>query len=291
MRRRFLICSVGLVVSITLKPILTTAQQSTAKAKPFQNSNKSQGRPEPVPALSPDPSPYAGDETRKQFQENIAVQQNLAASTLDLARDTKKLANYTFWLVIVGIVIGGLQITIILFQLRYTAAAAGSARISADAAKKSADTAEESVRLTERADILLDSAGFERIGNNPFPDVVLHGKNFGRTRANNVVIEAKLIPGPGPNTTNKGFLPDLKPIIQNFEPMILAAGDGQGVRFTALQKWTLEFHSSVDRGLLTLRFEITVNYVDVFGKSHTTYADGSYISHSRMFRIERCEAD
>jgi hypothetical protein len=69
------------------------------------------------------------------------------------------------------------------------------AKKAADAAKKSADTYEQTVRLTERADVLLD--GISIVVPNPgfFNGdewVVMKFKNFGRTRANNTQFVASV---------------------------------------------------------------------------------------------------
>jgi hypothetical protein len=64
--------------------------------------------------------------------------------------------------------------------------------IQADAAKKSADFNERTVRLTQRADVLLEDVSIRQnsderpIGRDT--QLILNFKNFGPTRANNVIL-------------------------------------------------------------------------------------------------------
>jgi hypothetical protein len=126
MRRKLFVFSVGLVLSITLRPILITgplnaAQQKDAKQNPAKKTDDIKKEAEPYPPTPPDKSPYTGEETRKNAQDNIAIQRNIATSNASVAQDTKRLADdtanlakYTRWLVIIGFMIGLLQAAILL---------------------------------------------------------------------------------------------------------------------------------------------------------------------------------
>src|SRR5690349_8126857 len=102
MGKRLLIFILGLVLGIIQTPIRATgqlngAQQRDEKHNPSKKSANGQDNtktPRLVPP--PDPSPYTGDETRKNAQENISIQQDVADSSRTLARYTIKLADYTW---------------------------------------------------------------------------------------------------------------------------------------------------------------------------------------------------
>lgn len=289
MRSRLLFFSVALVASITLKPIPITAQQSDAqqnvdKAKPPSNSKTATEQPQqPPPSTASLPAADTGQGgTRASDDKNKSGNDDIQRQ---IAGDTKRMADYTFWLVAVGSIVGALQIGVFILQALYTGRAAGAAQVSAYAAKKSADMAEAAVRLTERADILLDAVSFE--ANNPLPDVILRVKNFGRTRAIDTRIDCKLIVIPPKN----GFVPNREPMCATEGPLTIGAGDGQNIRFSGLHGWFVEFHGSVMRGLIGLRVELAVSYRDVFDKPHRTIAEGSFMPQSRTFRIDRNESD
>ena len=77
-------------------------------------------------------------------------------------------------------VLAGLLLTVATFLIAIYAA------IQARAAKRSANAYEQTVRLTERADVLLNRAGFDTPSLSGASRVIFTFKNFGRTRANNV---------------------------------------------------------------------------------------------------------
>jgi hypothetical protein len=152
MCRKLLIFSVGLVASIALKPILTSgqlnaAQQKDAKASPAKKTDNAKKRPQSRPSISPDPSPYTGEETRNQAQRNEAVERDIAMSSASVAKDTERMANYTLALVIIGGIVGAIEIFILVYQLIYIRKSADSALSAATAALASA----EHVKLTDRA--------------------------------------------------------------------------------------------------------------------------------------------
>jgi hypothetical protein len=151
----------------------------------------------------------------------------------------------------------------------------------ANAAKKSADTYEQTVRLTERADVLLEAAGFEPPDITKLGPVVLVFKNFGRTTANRVLFEMIVTV---PELGNYKALP--------LPYLPIGSGDNQRVVFSKMKEWlSRETFLQVLDGRTTLRFSGKVTYTDVFGIGHTTKCSGIYVHRTGTFHIEENEAD
>jgi hypothetical protein len=157
---------------------------------------------------------------------------------------------------------------------------------AANAATKSADVAELALRVSQRADVLLDNASMldsAGVTGSPIKAdsyVNLGFKNFGNTRALNVCFKMRLeIPGvpEGDNPTG---------------PQVLGPGDTQHIRFAPLGSFLVSSTADGIRlGTISLRFSGTVAYDDVFGNHHTTRAEGSFHHTARVFTIEMNQAD
>src|SRR5438309_2687236 len=101
---------------------------------------------------------------------------------------------------------------------------AKSAEVAACAAKKSAEVAEHALKISQRADVLLNRVSllnpFDATGIVPKTTVKMEFKNCGKTRAEKVVFHVKL-------TT-----PDLNDAeIPAIEPITMGAGETQVVGF------------------------------------------------------------
>jgi hypothetical protein len=129
------------------------------------------------------------------------------------------------------------------------------------------------VRLTQRAEVLLEGIGMKPRFDPPAITtqtvISLHFKNFGPTRASNVTIDAELeVPGV-PHAG--GTLPELP-------PMLIAAGDSLSTTLAPLGMWwSDEVIATAGKGDITLRFKADVRYTDVFGKDHRTRVSGRYL--------------
>jgi hypothetical protein len=168
-----------------------------------------------------------------------------------------------------------------------TGVVAWLAKGQASAAKNSAATAEKALRLTERADVLLEGASmiYDPLTNKLDGNsrVALRFKNFGRTRANKVIIQADLI-FPDDVQMTRGKAPP-SPVI------VLGAGGEQSVPFQkfrdALNKTTFE---GIANGMIKLRFTASVTYEDVFGSAHSCLYTGTFLPPDR-FNIDENLSD
>lgn len=176
----------------------------------------------------------------------------------------------------IGVVVNAAIFVLILRQTKLTKIAAEAAKTSAETAKNSAEFAEKAMRHSERADVLLFEAGLST-GKDIFPhsQVVLRFKNFGQTRANNVLLNMSLI------------IQDTKETEMTHGPMILGAGSDQSL-FITLSTSGL---NKVFVRNLSMTFSGKVTYVDVFGFPHTTVCTGTFDVPTRTFQIGKNEGD
>jgi hypothetical protein len=156
-------------------------------------------------------------------------------------------------------------------------------KIAAYAAKKSADIAEMAVKLSERADVLLQGAVLEtgQAVSGGDSRVVVRFKNFGHTRASNVALSLNILIEGVPDS-DSGRIP----------PITMGAGDEQTVssgRFTEFL--TFETARNVLSGKLPLHFETQALYQDVFGAAHRTFCAGRFEPRTGGFEITRQETN
>jgi hypothetical protein len=172
-------------------------------------------------------------------------------------------------------VLAGLLLTVATFLIAIYAA------IQARAAKRSANAYEQTVRLTERADVLLNRAGFDTPSLSGASRVIFTFKNFGRTRANNVRFAMSVT------------IPELDDYPPHELPeMPIGAGDTQDVVFMKMSEWlTKETFDKIARGETTLRFKGSASYTDVFGRMHTTTCSGALNKRTFTFGVEKNQAD
>ena len=72
-------------------------QNRTPQPAPNQkSSDKADERKSLTPPV--DPSPYTGDETRSEAKDDIGIQRQISADTSTLAKDTTRIADYTYFL-------------------------------------------------------------------------------------------------------------------------------------------------------------------------------------------------
>jgi hypothetical protein len=157
------------------------------------------------------------------------------------------------------------------------------AAIQARAAKRSADNDERSVRLTERADVLLEAVGLTYGPSGQLDGraaVKLRFKNFGRTRATNVQLSADLII---PGIPDSATLPKMPKIV-------MGAGDDQTATFGNFGNYlTTETAQGIFKGTVKMEFVAKATYDDVFGKSHICECAGYFEHRAKAFVCTRTE--
>jgi hypothetical protein len=153
-------------------------------------------------------------------------------------------------------------------QMAIMQSQADATETAANAAKKSAEVAEMALKLAERADVLLNAASLTVDPTavstddgpvNPYSRVSLELKNFGRTRAQNVVCRIGLV------------IPGVPESVPPPEPFILGPGAKQAVLFETFKATlTKKTYEDIASGAIDLKIAGTVTYEDIFGESHST---------------------
>jgi hypothetical protein len=190
MLKKLLIFSVALAVSITLRPIPTTAQErsgqpssarrgrSSQPSEPPQavgsetnRANANQQPSQPSIAITVE-APKPGPEQLKAEREASERQE---ATNARIADATDTIATWTIWLVLVGAA-----------QVAATVLGFMASKKAADAARDSAGVARAALELTEGADIHLDRLVTPRPGvMDKDTTLTIVFRNYGRTRAIN----------------------------------------------------------------------------------------------------------
>jgi hypothetical protein len=151
-------------------------------------------------------------------------------------------------------------------QMKIMSRSADAAEKAANAAKKSAEVAEMALKIVERADVLLNAASLTMVTAqathtntplSPYSRVSLEFRNFGRTRADNVICLVKLI------------IPGVPESVPPREPFVLGPGATQTVTFQPFkQTLTEKTYKDIESGAIELKFPGILNYQDIFGESH-----------------------
>ena len=100
---------------------------------------------------------------------------------------------------------------VFLWQALLLRTSANAAKASAKAAEKAASVAEQTLRLTPRADVLIDSVGIDDSGAHfgPHSRLVIQFKNFGNTRATGVSFKFRLTSPGSEDISAPAVLPSI----------------------------------------------------------------------------------
>jgi hypothetical protein len=262
--------------NLTLGPIPFTARQKDEQlgkkerevAQVDQKTEQSKNRPESIAAIAtPQPAADSGQKPAGPPDENVAIQREIAALTRTLAQDTHRSANYTLVLVVIGGIVGGLQIALLFYQNRYTGRAATAALKSAEA----------SLRGT-RAYLTID--GWSMTGFEPNGVVYVKYKlaNSGQTPAK--ILESLQRIGLLETLPATPEYTDAFPDGQ-FE---IAAGDSMTKHLNTKRRLDPAAHKAVADGTLFLYVWGFTRYQDVFGKIHTKRFGWVYDREITSFR-------
>jgi hypothetical protein len=165
-------------------------------------------------------------------------------------------------------------------QAEYMREALTSTEITAKAAIKSAEVAELALKLTQRADVHLEGASI--VDNAGRPSAILHGthvalrfKNFGTTRAEDVIFDMRLeIDGVSAGDRPLG-------------PLMLGPGESKTLAFETFgMNLTEGTANKIASGVIRFGFAGSVSYKDVFGTQHTMAFIAQFDALSLKFRIE-----
>ena len=253
------------ILAVVLLTLCTSAvaQESHPRSKGAEQGNKQAG----------DRKLDTAGSTKQQAPEDSPIQVGPVHIHKDLA-DHLYLAGYIL-VTLLLVAVTGYQAVLLRGTLRAT-------EIAASAATKAANTAELALKISERADVLLESAGLST-GQTIDPEsrVLLRFKNYGRTRANNATFRINVvIPG----------LPDLPP--NALPPIPIAAGETQLVTFLPFRKrFTEATFSEILSGHTIVSFRGIVSYDDVFGDPHRTQSSGTLNHRTCTFMVDENRAD
>jgi hypothetical protein len=263
---RALVLAVVLVLSITLKSAPAAAlqvQPHTEKTSPVGDEKKQGGNvnsnAQPASTvIAPNPTADAGKPTTPPSDENIEIQ--------------RQLAKFTKYLVVVGAIVGGLQVVVLLVQTLYTGRAA-------NAAKKSAETTENVLKMTERAHLTVGHWRVLQLAADTEGALECIISNFGRTRAK--------ITGSAFEINMSSAPPQIRNVWQ-FEArqVVLGAGEPfkQRIRIGLIS--AAQFNE-IQTGASTLWCQGCVNYEDIFEKPHITMFTVKYEAATNTFFVEQ----
>ena len=152
--------------------------------------------------------------------------------------------------------------------------------VAANAAGQSSEFAKKTTKDSERADILIESISIET-GNQNWTQngdgkLVVHFRNFGRTRATEVRLRVELVVPSVNLTRGKYDLPS----------MVLGKGQKQTVTTDTFHDCLgLPLFNQVIKGQKEMHFHASVVYEDVFGDSYTTKDIGVFDVRTSSFKI------
>jgi hypothetical protein len=238
---------------------ISNTNQADQNVQSDTRNDKTSTTPSP-PIENPDKSgiPKGNNGNQATPDENKAIK--VSVPPIDVKKD---LGDYLS-------IASSLLLTLITFAIAIYAA------VQAYAAKRSADNEERTVRLTQRADVLLqdfevhvDSTG-KIIGRDT--QFTLHIKNCGPTRASDVVFDFG-ISASGFKKLIAGSTYQKPPRVS----IILGAGDSKTVTFDRLcVLFDGETIEKIADGRSVLSMSGKIKYTDVFGASYVVSCGGKY---------------
>jgi hypothetical protein len=177
---------VSLLVLVT---ILAAEQQSIHNDQPSNQPSQQQKKGGGPPKSQAPPSTTAPSGIGEPTSETVDKEKTKDRTYLKRVLSPEVLPN---WLLFV---VGSTGIYFAWRTLRSLEIQTGAFDISAKAAKKSAEVAEAALKLSERADVLLNHATFSHgtVLSGKDSKVVIEFKNFGRTRAQNAKLSLNLL--------------------------------------------------------------------------------------------------
>jgi hypothetical protein len=147
------------------------------------------------------------------------------------------------------------------------------ARRAANAARTSANDARETARVTQCADVLIEY--IEMFDAQPLridSGVSIVFKNFGPTRAHNVVFDFQLIAASIFNLPSS-------PV-----PVVMGSTESKPLIFKRFKDVMQPTDvPAIASGQAVLRFEGSISYVDVFGTQHKIACEGRFDAPTRSF--------
>lgn len=184
-----------------------------------------------------------------------------------------------------------LQVVEMQKQTGHLEGSVSAAKTSAVAAQTSAANDERAVRLTQRADVLIEDFEVRKHSSQSIigrdTQFVIHFKNFGPTRASEVSTDfsAEIPEAKKMVATN----PVLKPPIT---PIVYGAGDKKNVTFNRLcECYDDKTIDKIIDGSFSVHLFGTIKYRDVFGANHTVRCGATWTSTLYTFVADVTEIE
>jgi len=286
MRTQLLVLSLALFqASLSAQQVSQPKVPKRPEAQEHPDTKNGQKKTDAIPKPAVPPSTaVAGD----IGQPTSNPEKNDSDQTKDTLQKVKDFVDMAVGIALAVTAICGVRVALrtlraIETQVTANKEAASAAKQSADTADASAKFSENVLRLTERADVLIDAVELSTPGElrlDTIFTVVL--TNFGRTRANELRTDFSIgLAGAFSN----GHSTD-RP------PTILGSGDELKTRLPQVSDFlTGEAYREVLEGKTPLRFEGTFSYLDVFDATHTGKASGTFSHETDSFLVEQYRAD
>lgn len=258
--------TVTALLCLAINCVSQTPKETTKTSKTQQSKQPATNPPNQTVAIYEQPRGKDNNETRNKDQQEIDIQ--------------RQLTKFTGWLVGVGFlqfIILAVQAVLFFQQKKIMGQHKTSLEEIATAAVKNATTTENALKLSERAEVLLDQVIIKVAGQfNNQASIELVLKNCGRTKAEGVVGDFKLI---------------VKDVVRHTitsQPTALGAGQTHIIKFPRFQTvlTTPEF-DQVLRGEINMCLYGIYNYDDMFGGSYTRQCVGTFVSASNNFTIDQ----
>jgi hypothetical protein len=265
-------------------------QHASQQVVPSSTSEQPEPQQNAVPQVQP--SPNAAQEQRRREEANIDTQREMAASTRAISQDTKRAADYTLMLVVVGGGAAGFELVLTFWQLRLT-------RKNVKIAEMAADRARDVFLMTNRPRIIAKDVWTETEYFGGIQSLIDHSIFDWQKERPNISMAYRLVNMGASTATIRatGFdfvlglkLPTLNPVRAiPVNPITLSPGDS--VSLTYSQSFTEQVTGRREQGQTRLFVVGIVVYADQAERERRTGFCRAWNPATKRFDRVRNEPD
>lgn len=277
----FLVCAFA---QHSPKPKKTRAVITATPWNSTETQNTANQHQEASPNQSPTPSPTSTVNTPATETEGRKSEQK-PTNVWEKAISPETFSTWALVLVgVVGVILALCTLSALRQQIRDGKIVARAAKQSAVTATKSAESEERVLRLTERADVLIDDMFSTTPGHfNAATRLKFDIKNFGRTRANNVLVRGWI------TLSEVDF--ERPPASQFAPPVVISPEKMTPVIIRQNPGITAQDIADIEGGRKTAFFALEIIYTDVFGDAHHTRNTGTFNLADQTFPALKNDMD